>query len=181
MSEKPLGMLIGSRIRAARIELGATQKDFADLIGTNQSHMSDIETGRSPDFRVSTLVKIAEALGVPLSHLIDPSPVSELLLELARRNTADERLAERDSMVAFTRFDSDQGMYFRGVAAGLRVAQNNQLAITQERKAADVVTQPAPGAEHPVDAQPCDESRVSDVEAGRQSPTLADQAEAAGS
>lgn len=145
MSEKPLGMLIGSRVRAARTELGITQKDFADQIGTNQSHLSDIETGRHPDFRISTLIKIAEALGIPISCLIDPSPIGELLLELARRNTVEERAAADMSDWHFGRFDSDRAMYYRGVAAGLKMAQSNQIAVTWERKTADERPDQDPG------------------------------------
>lgn len=137
MSEKPLGMLVGARVKAARTKLGIGQRDFAELLGTSQSHISDIETGRFPDLRISTVARVAEALGVLFGHLIDPSPAGGLLLELAERNAANERENVEMSEWHWRHFNADRARYYQGVADGLKRAQHNQLDVTRERRAAD--------------------------------------------
>jgi len=60
---------LGKRIRELRIERGFTsQEAFADYLGMHRTFMGHLETGRK-DFRLTTLIRVAEALEVPLSEL----------------------------------------------------------------------------------------------------------------
>lgn len=62
-------MDIGARIRHLRRQQNRTLKEIAERCGFTRSLLSKIETGKtSPP--VSTLDKIADALGVPLSRLL---------------------------------------------------------------------------------------------------------------
>ncbi|MFS0722543.1 helix-turn-helix domain-containing protein [Paenibacillus sp. 1P07SE] len=63
-------MSIGSRIRLIRKEQKRTQEEIADSCGFTKSLLSKIENDQSTP-PVSTLVKIATALGVRVSDLIE--------------------------------------------------------------------------------------------------------------
>lgn len=69
MSEKALRAL-GDAIRERRGEIdGLSQEGLADLAGMHRTYVSEIERGlRNPSYR--NLVKLAEALEVPLSELV---------------------------------------------------------------------------------------------------------------
>jgi transcriptional regulator with XRE-family HTH domain len=61
--------LLGQRIRRIRTERGyASQEAFADYLGVHRTFMGHLETGRK-DFRLTTLIRVANALGVTLSAL----------------------------------------------------------------------------------------------------------------
>ncbi|MGG2102676.1 helix-turn-helix domain-containing protein [Stenotrophomonas sp. NRRL B-14846] len=60
---------LGAAIKAARQTLGVSQEDFADRLGMHRTQLGHIEQGRK-DCRLSTLVRLAEALGIPLSSLL---------------------------------------------------------------------------------------------------------------
>jgi transcriptional regulator with XRE-family HTH domain len=60
---------LGQRIRDIRIQRGfASQEALADYLKVHRTFVGHLETGRK-DFRLTTLVRIAEALGVPLADL----------------------------------------------------------------------------------------------------------------
>lgn len=60
---------IGKRIQYLRNQKGISQLDLALEAGVNRNYLSDLERGeRNPTLKV--LVKIAEALGVDLSTLV---------------------------------------------------------------------------------------------------------------
>jgi transcriptional regulator with XRE-family HTH domain len=69
VSEKALRAL-GDAIRERRGEIdGLSQEGLADLAGMHRTYVSEIERGlRNPSYR--NLVKLAEALEVPLSELV---------------------------------------------------------------------------------------------------------------
>jgi transcriptional regulator with XRE-family HTH domain len=71
---------IGSRIRAAREELGLTQAALAAKVGVTRSAVAQWETGRAGQVG-SHLTQIASVLGVGVEHL---------LLGGARRSLAEE-------------------------------------------------------------------------------------------
>ena len=52
---------IAEQLIRLRNEQKLTQKDLAEIMGTHQSRISKIESGEN-DFRLSTLIEIAEAL-----------------------------------------------------------------------------------------------------------------------
>lgn len=49
-------------LRAMRLSKGLSQARLASLVGTTQSHIARIESG-APDVQISTLTRIAQALG----------------------------------------------------------------------------------------------------------------------
>lgn len=59
---------IGKRIRTARKNLNMTQEKLAVASGIDRSHMGFIEQGRRRP-TLSTLIKITEALKMPLEQL----------------------------------------------------------------------------------------------------------------
>ena len=83
---------IGSKIRYERQKAGLTQAQLAKKIGVSESRISQYERGLENP-RVCTLLKIADAIGVPYSNwgteahpksLSDYSTL-ELIQELERR------------------------------------------------------------------------------------------------
>ncbi len=60
---------LGDRIRAVRLHANLTQETLAELAGMDRQTVNRIEQGhQSPVF--DNLVRIAHALGVPLSDLV---------------------------------------------------------------------------------------------------------------
>lgn len=57
--------LLGERLRAARREIGITQKQLGERLGVSGSYVARIEAGRD-NLTVGQLANIAEALGVGL-------------------------------------------------------------------------------------------------------------------
>jgi len=60
-----------ARIRALREAHGLTQEAFAERAGLTYKHYQQVEAGRKFDIRLSTLIKMAEGLGLTLSELVD--------------------------------------------------------------------------------------------------------------
>lgn len=60
---------IGKRIKIARIGLDLTQEQLADKVSLSPTHMSNVETGTTK-VSLTTIVKIANALGVTLDDLL---------------------------------------------------------------------------------------------------------------
>jgi transcriptional regulator with XRE-family HTH domain len=62
-------LAVGEAIRAARAETGLSQEALAAEAGLDRTYVSGIERGeRNPS--LTNLLKLADALGVPLSELI---------------------------------------------------------------------------------------------------------------
>ena len=67
-----------ARIRELREAHGLTQEAFAERAGLTYKHYQQVEAGRKHDIRLSTLIKMAEGLGLKLTELVDfdaPPPV----------------------------------------------------------------------------------------------------------
>jgi transcriptional regulator with XRE-family HTH domain len=62
---------IGSRLRTARRERGLTQEALAERAEVGLGVISDLEQERRETARITTLTKLADALGVTLSALLD--------------------------------------------------------------------------------------------------------------
>lgn len=60
-----------ARIRELRETRGLTQEAFAERAGLTYKHYQQVEAGRKSDIRLSTLIKMAEGLGLKLSELVD--------------------------------------------------------------------------------------------------------------
>jgi transcriptional regulator with XRE-family HTH domain len=68
-------MLHPERIRESRKQARLAQWQLAQLIGTDQAHISRIERGERPDMSVQTLEKLADALGVSTDYLLGRSEI----------------------------------------------------------------------------------------------------------
>lgn len=60
---------IGDRIRQARLHVGLTQQGLAELVGVDHKTIHRIEYATS-DPPLSLLLRIADAVGVPLADLV---------------------------------------------------------------------------------------------------------------
>lgn len=60
---------IGKRIKIARIRIGISQENLAELVNLSPSHMSNIETGTTK-VSLTAIVKIANALSVTVDDLL---------------------------------------------------------------------------------------------------------------
>jgi transcriptional regulator with XRE-family HTH domain len=72
LTERELLLLVGAKVAKLRFDAGLTQVEFAKkALGTSSpSTLSAIELGKT-DMRLSTLVKIAEFLNVPLTDFFE--------------------------------------------------------------------------------------------------------------
>jgi len=67
--------LIGTRIRQLRLQRKMTQQVLADACGLTKGHVSKIENGSTAP-PVSTLIKLAGALGVGIDELFSREPMT---------------------------------------------------------------------------------------------------------
>ena len=75
---------IGANIRRARVRRKLTQDDLAQTVHTTRQTISNYETGRShPDGE--TLQRLADALGVELTELLDETPPADARRAALRR------------------------------------------------------------------------------------------------
>jgi transcriptional regulator with XRE-family HTH domain len=69
-SGNPALVGLGAAIRAARLAKGLSQEALAELAGIDRSYMGGIERGEH-NLAIMNLLKIADALGVKASSLLD--------------------------------------------------------------------------------------------------------------
>lgn len=99
---------VGTRIKAARRERGyRTAREFAEAVPADNvtaAILDNIESGRKADIRVSQLLNIALALGVPVSMLLAPigSPNSTLDLPNLSDDFNEMTAAEFDCWLSAT-------------------------------------------------------------------------------
>jgi len=67
---------LGTRVRVLRRDQGLTQEELADRAALNPRHVQKVEAGEL-NVTISTLSALALALGVTITHLIEPHLVSE--------------------------------------------------------------------------------------------------------
>ena len=67
----PQLLAFGRTVRKARRDRELSQEALADLAGLSPKHVGEIERANK-DPRLTTVLKLARALGVPSSALIDP-------------------------------------------------------------------------------------------------------------
>jgi transcriptional regulator with XRE-family HTH domain len=69
---------IGRRIRIARKQAGLSQEALARRADMSLNGMASIERGEIADPHISTLTRIADALGVPVHQILeDPVPTGK--------------------------------------------------------------------------------------------------------
>jgi len=74
---------VGLRIREARVARGWTHEELARRLGVNWRTVQRWQKGQLP--RMSTLLRVADVLGVPHGHLVEPESSLEGLQDLRRR------------------------------------------------------------------------------------------------
>jgi transcriptional regulator with XRE-family HTH domain len=65
---------IGDRLRRIRRDVALTQEQLADSSGVSKDLISMLERNRRQSARITTLAKLANALGVEMSELLDKRP-----------------------------------------------------------------------------------------------------------
>ncbi|WP_396616105.1 helix-turn-helix domain-containing protein [Lysobacter soli] len=63
--------VFGDAVRQARQRLGVSQEEMAAILGMHRTQLGHIEQGRK-DCRLSTVMRLADALQLPLSSLLKP-------------------------------------------------------------------------------------------------------------
>jgi transcriptional regulator with XRE-family HTH domain len=76
-TDSPPDSGLGDWIRVTRKELGISQRALADAAGLSRSYLCDIERGRGTQPSVSTMDKLAEALGASRADLLRAAGVIE--------------------------------------------------------------------------------------------------------
>ena len=74
---------VGLRIREARMARGWTHEELARRAGVNWRTVQRWQKGNLP--RLSTLLRLADILGVPEGHLVEPESSFKDLEELRRQ------------------------------------------------------------------------------------------------
>lgn len=63
-------MTVGENIKRFRKKQGLTQKQLGELCGMNESQLRRYEIGKANP-KIETIQKIAEAMSVPINHLLE--------------------------------------------------------------------------------------------------------------
>jgi transcriptional regulator with XRE-family HTH domain len=82
---------LGRRIRRARLRLDITQKDLAGRTKISRTAMNLLEKGDTADPRMSTLMALADVLGVTMDYLAGREEDKESEHKPAARATAGRR------------------------------------------------------------------------------------------
>ena len=69
------GNEVGEQVRRYRVARRLSQRALGELAGVTSGFLSQLETGRA-NASVSTLRRLADALGVGLADLVEPGPVA---------------------------------------------------------------------------------------------------------
>ena len=96
--------IIGARIREVRIKKNLSQQELAAAANVSLPHISEIELGKSL-MRLSTFIRIAEALQVSTDYLIRPNipEVNAIYQTEFQEIIADCSPAEIDSLFRIIR------------------------------------------------------------------------------
>ena len=103
MDLKALYMEIGERIKKLREARGLSQKEVASMIKMDQSQYSKLEKDKT-DPSVSTLAKVAKALGAQLSELF----AYDLLRDV---NSYDKSVMEKISLIDSLDEDEQKSLF----------------------------------------------------------------------
>ena len=69
------------RLRHLRAITGLTQEKLAEKAGLKYKHYQAVEAGRKPDVRLSTVEKLAKALGIEPWELLHPTIAEHAVTE----------------------------------------------------------------------------------------------------
>jgi len=87
--EPTSGSILGQWIRQTRADQGLSQRALADRSGLSRSYVCDIERGRGAQPSVTTLDKLAAALGLSRADLLQASGLIDRAI--SPRETEEER------------------------------------------------------------------------------------------
>ncbi len=79
--ESQAGQRLFEFLRLVRKNRGMTQEELAEKAGIKYKHYQAIESGRKPDVRLSTILKLARGLGVEPWELFHPGSFDQALAE----------------------------------------------------------------------------------------------------
>ncbi|MCC3372276.1 helix-turn-helix domain-containing protein [Cohnella sp. REN36] len=99
-------MDLGHRIKKMRLEQNRNMTEIAEICGFSKSLLSKIENGKTIP-PISTLIKIAEALGTRVSVLLDDQQVSGTIY--TPKETSQSRLVKTDKGYSFHTFAVERG------------------------------------------------------------------------
>jgi transcriptional regulator with XRE-family HTH domain len=86
--ERPTLKRLLIRLRQLREVHGLTQEAFAEMSGITYKYYQQIEQGRKPELRLSTLERLAKAYGIEVYQLLAPEfPETKL----AKKRKQDDR------------------------------------------------------------------------------------------
>jgi transcriptional regulator with XRE-family HTH domain len=71
--QREVGMIDRERLRMRRLKLRFSQKELGKAVGQDQSYISKLERGELTEITVTTLVRLAQKLGVSLDYLVNPT------------------------------------------------------------------------------------------------------------
>lgn len=68
---KNIKLEVGKKIKELRRKQGITQENLASLADIDYKYLQKIEGKSPPNLKIETLEKLAKALNIPLSKLVD--------------------------------------------------------------------------------------------------------------
>lgn len=98
-------MLLGLRIRKLRLSQNRTQQEIADVCQFSKSLLSKIEKGKTNP-PVATLMKIADALGVKTSDLLDDDENQNATVFIKAVEISENRIIKTSKGYSFFTFAS---------------------------------------------------------------------------
>lgn len=100
-------LLIGNRVRQARLNKEMTQQELSESCGFTKSLLSKIENGRI-SVAIATLSKIAENLDLPISWFLEEHGVEDLVIVPSNKRdvigSSDEIGYSFETLANFSRF-----------------------------------------------------------------------------
>ena len=75
MSRRPVSVPLGEHIHALRIQAGISSRELDRRAGLSEGHVNHIENGDITRLRVDTIQRLAVALDVTTSSLVDLIPL----------------------------------------------------------------------------------------------------------
>ena len=127
----------GERIRGERARRGMSRKLLARHAGISERYVTQLESGKG-NVSIAILQQIADALGLPLSRLVEdesPSPEMTLLRQFLERLTPDQLGEAYASLSAWFAADSAATRAHRIALVGLRGAGKTTVGRRLAEKA----------------------------------------------
>jgi transcriptional regulator with XRE-family HTH domain len=159
--------ILAKNLVAARVVAGITQQELADASGISRATVAQIETGYS-DPRLSTIVQLAKALGMPATLLLLGSIEVQALASLLEpaisvRASIDARSVARMRQHLATGMLKDR---LRAVRIGASLVESNSAAPLSPI-AAGIFSAILPGKGTEIGARLGDELAVSQTQAAQ--------------